>query len=106
MSMPDERPRRSWKELKSNLKAHSKEEVEEISQLAYLVNELVKRRKSLGLTQSEVATRAGITQAQVARVENSHTIPSLETVIKISNALGLKIGFEEAAASSLSVASV
>jgi transcriptional regulator with XRE-family HTH domain len=74
--------------------------------MAQLVNEIARRRKSLGLTQTEVATRAGITQAQVARLENSHTVPSMETVIKVAIALRLKLGFEEAVATSKVHASV
>lgn len=95
--MPNERPQRTWNDLKSKLTSHSEVESEIIAQMAQMVNEIVRRRKSLGLTQTDVAARAGITQAQVARLENSHTVPSMETVIKIANALGLKIGFEEAA---------
>lgn len=95
--MENDKPR-TWRDLKSNLKSHSQVEVEAIAQMAQLVNEIVRRRKSLGLTQNDVASRAGITQAQVARLENSHTVPSIETVIKVANALGLKLGFEEAAA--------
>ncbi|MBO9608190.1 MAG: helix-turn-helix transcriptional regulator [Paenibacillaceae bacterium] len=98
--MVNERPHRTWNDLKSKLTSHSQVEGEVIAQLAQLVNEIMRRRKSLGLTQNDVATRAGITQAQVARLENSHTVPSMETVIKVANVLGLKLGFEEAAATS------
>jgi predicted transcriptional regulator len=98
--MVNERPHRTWNDLKPKLTSHSQVEGEVIGQLAQLVNEIMRRRKSLGLTQNDVATRAGITQAQVARLENSHTVPSMETVIKVANVLGLKLGFEEAAATS------
>lgn len=96
--MDNIKSQRSWKDLKSKLTAHSEIEGKIIDQMALLVNEIVRRRKKLGLTQSEVAQRAGITQAQVARLENSHTVPSMETVIKVAYVLGLKMGFEEAAA--------
>jgi predicted transcriptional regulator len=89
---------RDWDNLKSKLTAHTKIEGEIIDQMALLVNEIGKRRKQLGLTQTDVAQRAGITQAQVARLENSHSVPSMETVIKVAYVLGLKLGFEEAAA--------
>ncbi len=99
--MTDQKPRRTWNDLKSKLSSHSQEEKDAIAQMAQLVNEIVRRRKSLGLTQTDVANRAGITQAQVARLENSYTVPSMETVIKVANALGLKLGFEEAVSTSL-----
>ncbi|KAF6624999.1 helix-turn-helix transcriptional regulator [Paenibacillus sp. EKM208P] len=44
-----------------------------------MVNTIVNRRKELGLTQREVAEKAGITQAQVARLETSTSVPSIES---------------------------
>lgn len=66
-------------------------ESESIRQLARMVSDLIKRRKMLGLTQEEVAKRAGLTQAQIARLENSSQIPRLDTLIKVAIALGLNI---------------
>lgn len=94
---------RDWDNLKGKLTAHTQIEGEIIDQMALLVNEIGKRRKRLGLTQTEVAQRSGITQAQVARLENSHSVPSMETVIKVAYTLGLKLGFEEAAATAKEV---
>lgn len=91
---------KTWKSLRKELTALSDVEKEATSQMAHLVNEITRRRKYLGLTQSEVAKRAGITQAQVARLETSPSIPSLETVTKVAIALEIKLGIEEAAATS------
>ncbi|WP_281890283.1 helix-turn-helix domain-containing protein [Paenibacillus sp. YYML68] len=94
--MDNKRVPRKWGDLPiTSLTAVEKEA---ISNMARLVNEITNRRKQLGLTQQQVSERAGITQAQVARLENSHSVPSMETVMKVAIALGLKIGFEEAAA--------
>ncbi|MCD9024737.1 helix-turn-helix domain-containing protein [Cohnella silvisoli] len=70
-------------------------ETETIRQLAHMVSDIVKRRKMLGLTQDEVAKKAGLTQAQVARLENSSQIPRVDTLIKVAIALGLNIKFNE-----------
>lgn len=79
-------------------------EAETIRQLAGMVSEIVKRRKLLGLTQDEVAKKAGLSQAQVARLENSSQIPRTDTLIKVAIALGMNIHFstsnEEAATGS------
>jgi predicted transcriptional regulator len=45
--------------------------------------ELRKRRKSAGLTQKELARRAGVSQSLIARIENKTVDPRLSTVRKI-----------------------
>ncbi|KKG15695.1 transcriptional regulator [Methanosarcina sp. 2.H.T.1A.6] len=52
--------------------------------------DLKKRRNELGLTQSDLAKRAGVSQPLIARIESGDVDPRLSTVRKILNA------FEEA----------
>ncbi|WP_420540425.1 helix-turn-helix domain-containing protein (plasmid) [Paenibacillus polymyxa] len=85
----------AWKEIKKELNYKSEIEKEVFAHMAKLVNELVYRRKKLNLTQRELAKKAGITQAQVARLETSYSVPSLETIMKVALALELRIGFDE-----------
>lgn len=72
--------------------------------IAKMVSDIIKRRKSLGWTQEEVAKKAGITQAQVARLENSSQIPRVDTLLKVAVSLGMNVSLtnidEEASASS------
>lgn len=56
-----------------------------------LIVELEKARKDLNLTQKEVAERARITQGQLSRIENLESIPSLETINNIAEALDKKL---------------
>lgn len=70
-------------------------ETETIRQIARMVSDIVKRRKILGLTQDEVAKKAGLSQAQVARLENSSQIPRVDTLIKVAIALGMNIHLNE-----------
>lgn len=70
-------------------------ETQTIRQIAHMVADIVQRRKMLGWTQEEVAKKAGLTQAQVARLENSSQIPRVDTLIKVAVALGLKIKLNE-----------
>jgi len=86
---------KTWKDLKNELTYKSEIELEVIAQMAKLVNGLLKRRIELNLTQRELAKKAGITQAQIARLETSYSVPSLETVMKVALALELKIGLNE-----------
>ena len=56
---------------------------------------LVQReRESAGLSQAELATRAGITAANLNRIERASLAPSLDTIEKIFSALGLQLRLE------------
>lgn len=44
-------------------------------------------REARGLPQSEIERRTGLLRCYVSRVENGHTIPSIETLEKLSRAL-------------------
>ena len=48
-------------------------------------------RKELGLTQSELGKRAGISQPNITRFESGNYNPSLEFLVKIAGALGKKV---------------
>ncbi len=70
-------------------------ETETIRQIARMVSEMVKRRKLLGLIQEEVSKRAGLSQAQIARLENSSQVPRVDTLMKVAIALGMNIELKE-----------
>lgn len=52
---------------------------------------LRKIRKLRMITQEELATMIGITQAMVSHYETGRRVPDLETAAKIANALGCKV---------------
>ena len=45
------------------------------------------RRVELGLSQSELAARCGLTQAKVSRIEGSDTVPTLPLLVKLAKGL-------------------
>jgi transcriptional regulator with XRE-family HTH domain len=54
--------------------------------------ELVREaRKRAGLTQRQLADRAGTTQSAIARLESGRTAPSLETVERLLRLCGLQL---------------
>jgi len=58
-----------------------------------LLDELLRARADAGLTQSEVATRAGTTQSAIARLESAvrrHS-PSIATLQKYARAIGYRV---------------
>ncbi len=58
-------------------------------------------RRSRGLTQKEIAERAGISQPALSRIELGGGVPGLETLRRLGNAMGVRfrviVGDEEAA---------
>ena len=48
-------------------------------------------RKELGLTQSELGKRAGISQPNITRFESGNYNQSLEFLVKIAGAMGKKV---------------
>jgi transcriptional regulator with XRE-family HTH domain len=51
-------------------------------------------RARAGLTQAELAARAGTSQAAVARYERADVLPSLETLDRLVRACGLELRFQ------------
>ncbi len=65
--------------------------VETAEKTIQLIEKLVKTREALGLSQRELAEKCGIKQPAIARIETFKVIPKLNTVIKIAEAIGVKI---------------
>ncbi|MBD3005227.1 helix-turn-helix domain-containing protein [Streptomyces sp. 5-10] len=56
------------------------------------------RRMELGLSQTELAARTGLTQAKISRIEGSDTVPTLPLLAKLAKGLNasLNIAIDEA----------
>jgi transcriptional regulator with XRE-family HTH domain len=48
-------------------------------------------RESRNLSQGDIAVRSGLLRCYTSRVENGHTVPSVETIEKYANALGIPL---------------
>ncbi|HEX7443704.1 MAG TPA: helix-turn-helix transcriptional regulator [Acidimicrobiales bacterium] len=56
-----------------------------------LSDELAERRRTLGLSQTQVAARMGTSQSAVARIENGASDVLLSTVDRYATALGRRL---------------
>ena len=65
--------------------------MEEVEALSQIVSAMVAQRHTLGLSQRDLAEICGLPQSSVARIESFKTTPNLDTLLKIMNALKLKI---------------
>ena len=91
---------RTWDDYKRHVKDisdHDKRNMEEIEEAAAIVAALIKLRQELGLSQRALAERCGIPQSSVVRMETMKTRPKLDTLIKIIQALDLKLKLTVAA---------
>ena len=75
----------TWNELKKNLTSIKPAEMTAIESLAYLHAQRVK----MGISQVELANRIGMKQPQLAKIENMSSIPSLSTLNRYAERLGL-----------------
>lgn len=60
-----------------------------------IINTIKKRRIELNVSQKEVAEMCGIPQSTIGRIESGSTNPTLSTLHKICNVLGLDITIQE-----------
>jgi len=68
---------------------------------AYLIGRAVRERRiALGLTQAELATRAGMTQSALSRLEGGGSVPTIPVLDRLASAMGteLTVAFEPTAA--------
>ena len=59
-----------------------------------IIRELIQARNSLHITQTELAARTGITQADISRIENGTRNPSLNMIKKLARGLGMELRLE------------
>ncbi len=80
----------TWKQHKQELLKNPKFKAayDELEPEYKLANALIRTRLSKKMTQTEVAKRAGVSRADVARLESGTTNPTLGTVNRVAKALG------------------
>ena len=82
---------KTWEQARKEIQSISEEEKQEIRQMAQLVARIIERRQALGLTQKQLAERAGLKQEAVARLESARTMPRVDTLLRVSNSLNLQL---------------
>ena len=85
---------KTWKKFKSNIRKTNKviaRDIAEMEEMADIVSKICKKRKAMGITQRDLAKLCNVPQSTVARIETYKTSPTLETLIKITRELGLKV---------------
>lgn len=86
---------KTWKEVRAGIESLSEAEKDEIQNAVQLIASLVETREKMGLSQKEIATRSGVRQPAIARMEKCGVMPRIDTIVKIANSLGLELRFVE-----------
>ncbi len=83
-----------WKTLRERKLADGMSEPDEVTEARReirlsmaLAQAVYERRTELGLTQRELADRAGLTQAKISRLEGSDAVPTLPLLARLAKAL-------------------
>lgn len=75
------------------LTSEEKKYFDEQEEVTNIIIKMIKRRIELNMTQRDLAIKTGIKQPMIARIESFESTPRLDTLIKIANALTLKLDF-------------
>lgn len=65
--------------------------MEEIEEISSIISSIISRRQELGMSQRTLAEWCGIPQSSIARIETLKTTPKLDTLVKLMQALNLKL---------------
>ena len=59
-----------------------------------IIQAMIDARKSAGLTQKQLSEKTGIAQADISKLENGNANPSLRTLRRLANGLGMRLKVE------------
>lgn len=59
-----------------------------------VIQTIVEARKKLGLTQKELAEKTGIAQGDISKLETGNSNPSLRTLIRLADGMGMQLKVE------------
>ncbi len=64
-------------------------------QIDDLIFHLMKTRKMSKITQVKLSQMSGVPQTTISRIESFSTVPTLQVLIKMANAMNLSLVFEK-----------
>ena len=75
-----------WEDVEREL--FTPEEIAESDLRVALIGELIRARQEQGISQKRLEEMSGVKQPIIARMEKGHTVPNLDTLIKVLVPLG------------------
>lgn len=74
--------------------ADFKKEYDRLQPEFAIIQAMLDARKASGLTQKDLAKRTGIAQADISKLENGNANPSLRTLQRLADGMGMKLKLE------------
>lgn len=71
-----------------------KKEYDELEPEFAIIKAMVDARKKTGITQEELSERTGIAQSDISKLENGNANPSLKTLKRLADGLGMTLKVE------------
>ncbi len=71
-----------------------KEEYDALEPEFSIIKAMIEARKASGLTQKDLAERTGIAQGDISKLENGSANPSLRTLQRLAEGMGMKLKLE------------
>lgn len=59
-----------------------------------IIQAIIDARQASGMTQKELAEKTGITQADISRLESGSANPSLKTLQRLADGMGMRLKLE------------
>ena len=85
---------KTWEDYKNHVKNINEDEkinMEIIEEISEILNEYIKKREELGLSQRDMANKVGLKQSSIARIESFRVKPQMDTMLKVLKPLGLTL---------------
>lgn len=85
---------KTWNNYKKHVKSVNTtlgNDISNIETITKIVETIIERRNSLGISQRELASLCKVPQSTIARIESYTTTPTLDTLLKILRPLGLAL---------------
>ena len=71
-----------------------KEEWDELEPEYQIIKAMLSSRAEKSMTQKQLADITGISQADISRLENGNANPSLRTLVRLADGMGMKLKLE------------
>ena len=68
-----------------------KAEYEALDNEFAIIQAMIDARKTSGMTQKQLSEKTGIAQADISKLENGNANPSLRTLQRLANGMGVKV---------------
>lgn len=59
-----------------------------------IIQAMIKARRALGITQKELSDRTGIAQGDISKLETGNANPSLRTLMRLAEGMGMQLKVE------------